>query len=101
MPPGREWMKMLGIKIRQPRHRPVKCETALEPGIWGQRLGVILLEFRCSSRVLKGRRGGCCLQELRGGEECLLDTGRKAAFVRWGLVKSSDTVVCGFVVKRG
>lgn len=62
---------------------------------------MILLEFRCSSRVLKGRRGGCCLQEPRGGEECLLDTGRKAAFVRRGPVKSSDPVVCGFVAKRG
>lgn len=98
LPPGIEWLKMLGIKVRQPRHRPVKCEIALEPGIWGAKAGSNIVGVqmfqqsveRETWRVLPAgaqRKGGVLIRHWKKGSLCE--------------VKSSDTVVCGFVAKRG
>lgn len=98
MPPGIEWMKMLGIKVRQPRHRPVQCETALEPGVWGAKAGSDIVGVqmfqqsveRQTWRVLPvgaQRKGGEPTRHRKKDSLCE--------------VESSDTVVCGFVAKRG
>lgn len=32
----------LGIKVREPRHRPIEHERALESGVWGAKAGSAL-----------------------------------------------------------